>query len=329
MLINISIVRKAALSRRSLLLTTIGLPFMVLTMDPRACRAQAAQQAQLSSQTKKLEFEVASVRQNKTADKSFMNVSPTSGDYFVPTGGLYSARNIVLVSYIAFAYKLTNRQLQSAVSQVPWIAEERFDIEARAEGNPTKDQYRLMMQSLLEERFKLLVHIETRQAPIFALVLAKPGKPGPQLRMHDPDDPVCLKSSVVSGSEPTSNLSPEETDAFPQSCGANVRMKPSGSGRIKNGGRDVSLTLMASVLTGVGNIGRPMVDQTGLKGTVDYNLEWGMVAANVPNATEFHPDESAPTFVTALKEQLGIKLVPDKGPVEFFRIDHLEHPSPN
>jgi uncharacterized protein (TIGR03435 family) len=136
----------------------------------------------------KLSFEVASVRQNKTNDKPSMNVDPTTFESFSPTGGLYSARNIVLVQYIAFAYKLNNKQLQSVVSQVPWTMTTRFDIEARGEGNPTKDQYRLMMQSLLAERFKLTVHFETRQVPVYGLVLAKPEKLGPQLRVHQPDD---------------------------------------------------------------------------------------------------------------------------------------------
>ena len=67
---------------------------------------------------------------------------------------------------------------------MPWTTEDRFDIEARAPGNPTKADYRLMMQSLLADRFKLTVHYETRVVPLFELVLAKPGKFGPQLRLH-------------------------------------------------------------------------------------------------------------------------------------------------
>ena len=105
-----------------------------------------------------------------------MNVDPTSFDSFTPTGGLYVAKNIALAEFVAFAYKLTNKQLASFESQVPWSLEELFDIEARAEGDPTKDQYRLMMQSLLADRFKLPVHFETRDVQIYALVLAKPGK---------------------------------------------------------------------------------------------------------------------------------------------------------
>jgi uncharacterized protein (TIGR03435 family) len=267
-------------------------------------------------------FDVASVRQNKTNDKASLNVSPPSGDDFVPTKGVYSGRNIVLVSYISFAYKLTNRQLQSIVAQVPWIADDRFDIEARAEGNPTKDQYRQMLQTLLKERFKLAVHFETREVPIFALVLARPGTFGPQLRLHQADDPHCLQHTEK-------GATPAE-DGFPAGyCGGIAGMVPSTPGRMKEGARNVPISLMASQLAGVGNVGRPMQDETGISGNVDFVLEWAKVAANVPPGVEFHPDENAPAFETALKEQLGMKLVPKKGPAQMFVIDHLEHPDAN
>jgi uncharacterized protein (TIGR03435 family) len=272
----------------------------------------------------KMSFEVASVRQNKTDGKASMNVDPTSGDSFAATGGLYSARNIVLASYISFAYRLTNKQLQSVVSQVPWVMEERFDIEARAEGNPTKDEYRAMMRSLLEERFKLVAHFETRQVPVYGVVEAKPGQVGPQLRLHRADDAVCL-------GPPTTARAPFPADAegFPEFCGGIVRMKLSAPGRMKGGGRDVSMALIVSNLAGVGVVDRPMVDETGLIGTVDFSLEWRLAAENVPSGQEFHPDEDAPTFAEALKEQLGLKMVPQKGPVEFFVVDHVERPSEN
>ena len=133
---------------------------------------------------KGLEFEVASVRKNKSEDEASMNISPVLGDGPVPPGNLYLAKNIKLIQFIAFAYSLTQIQLRSLELHVPWTTEDRFDIEARAPGNPTKADYRLMMQSLLADRFKLAVHYETRVVPLFVLVLAKPGKFGPQLRLH-------------------------------------------------------------------------------------------------------------------------------------------------
>lgn len=106
-------------------------------------------------------------------------------------------------------------------------------------------------------------------------------------------------------------------------------MKPSAPGRMKDGGRDVPMSRFAAILTGVGVVDRPMMDQTGLEGTVDYSLEWIQVAANVPFGAAFHPDESAPTFEEALKQQLGIKMVSEKGSVDFFIVDHVERASAN
>jgi uncharacterized protein (TIGR03435 family) len=276
-----------------------------------------------------MSFEVASIRQNKTGGKSSMNVDPTPFDTFTPTGGLYVAKGVAIAEFVTFAYKLTNKQLASFESQVPWSLEDLFDIEARAEGNPTKDQYRLMMQSLLADRFKLVVHFETRDVPLYALVLAKPGKLGPQLRLHRADDPVCDPSPATPLPKPVNRQFSADNEGFPLACVGSVGMVPSAPGRIKNGGRDVPISRLATGLTGVGVVDRPMVDETGIKGNVDYSLEWRLAAANVVPGASFNPDESAPTFDEALKEQLGIKMVSKKGPMEFFVADHIEHPSAN
>jgi uncharacterized protein (TIGR03435 family) len=225
---------------------------------------------------------------------------------------------------------LTNKQLASFESQVPWSLEDLFDIEARAEGNPTKDQYRLMMQSLLADRFKLVVHFEVRDVPIYALVLAKPGKLGPQLRLHRVDDPACDPTPATPLPKPINRQFAADNEGFPlAACGGLVGMVPSAPGRLKWGGRDVPVARIAAIMTGVGVVDRPMVDETGIKGTVDYSLEWRLAAENVVPGAAFNPDESAPTFDEALKEQLGIKMLSKKGPMEFFVADHVEHPTAN
>lgn len=259
-----------------------------------------------------------------------MNVNPTLADGPVPDGGLYVARNIKLIQFIAFAYKLTQVQLQSVVDQVPWTAEDRFDIEARAEGNPTKAQYRLMMQSLLADRFKLAVRYETRVLPVYELVLAKPGQFGPQLRLHRAADPVCTSTESGTAASPVDyqHLKVDQ-QGFPLVCGGPFSMVPSSAGRMKSGGRDVPLTRFAAVMTGVGVVDRPMVDRTGIEASIDYVLEWEKVPANSGPGVQVETDESALTFRGALKTQLGIKMVSDKEPVQVFQIDHIEHPTPN
>jgi uncharacterized protein (TIGR03435 family) len=182
-----------------------------------------------------------------------------------------------------------------------------------------------MMQALLADRFKMTAHYETRQVPEFGIVLAKRGKFGRQLRMHRVDDPVCSAPPV----EAVHGIFPEDAEGFPAHCGEVVGMQPSTMGRLRKGGRDVSIPAILSNVQGISVIGRPMVDQTGIKGDVDFHFEWMKVAANTTNPQNFHPDEDAPTFVEAMKEQLGLKLVPEKGPVEFFVVDHVEHPTAN
>ena len=134
-------------------------------------------------------FEIASVKQNKSGSEvSNMNVPIGPGDIYPPNGGLFSGTNMPLVSYVYFAYKLSGTQFQFLLPQLSksssWVTNDRFDIQARADGNPTKDQMRLMVQALLADRFKLAIHYETRELPVFALVLSKSGKTGPKLRPH-------------------------------------------------------------------------------------------------------------------------------------------------
>lgn len=206
---------------------------------------------------------------------------------------------------------------------MPWTTQDRFDIEARAQGNPTKADYRLMMQALLVDRFKLKVHYETRVVPFYVLVLAKPGKFGPQLRLHRADDPVCAK--------PTISQNPNEVDAegYPEVCGGPYGVMPSKTGRMKSGGRDVSMARLTAILTGVGVVDRPMLDNTGIQRTVDYSMDWRKVADQVAPGTPLELDEDAPTFADALKEQLRINMLPQKGPSELFLVDHIERPSEN
>src|SRR5437870_4775908 len=110
----------------------------------------------------KMAFDVASVKKNNSAPEVFgTNIPLGPGDYFTPTGGYFTGTNLYLSVYISFAYKVTGIQSRILRDEEPqWVRSDRFDIQARAEGNPTKDQIRLMMQSLLSDRFKLSIRKE-------------------------------------------------------------------------------------------------------------------------------------------------------------------------
>ena len=135
----------------------------------------------------KMSFEVASVR--PATRPIFPNFPLGPGDQ-KPPGGRFSAA-VSLPICITFAYKLEASAGYPAFGKLPgWATSELYEINATAEGNPTKDQMRLMMQSLLADRFKLKIHFETREGSVLAMTLVKPGKIGPKLRPHS-DGPPC------------------------------------------------------------------------------------------------------------------------------------------
>ena len=113
-----------------------------------------------------LSFEVASVKPNKSGDRN--------GGSFVQPGGRYTATNITLRALLRSAYGVHPAQIAGGPS---WVNSDRFDITAKAEGNPPtqvfRDQARLMVRTLLADRFKLIVHKETRELPVYALVRAR------------------------------------------------------------------------------------------------------------------------------------------------------------
>ena len=142
--------------------------------------------AAAGAQTPKLEFDVATVRINKSGppeqggDAVFSNVPMGPEETFRDTGGVFSARNTPLIKYISFAYKVTTSQREVFRASLPgWAMTENYNIEARTDNRKvTKDEMRRMMRSLLEERFRLKVRKETREVTVSAVMLAKPGRAG-------------------------------------------------------------------------------------------------------------------------------------------------------
>jgi uncharacterized protein (TIGR03435 family) len=236
-----------------------------------------------------------------------------------------------LANYLYFAFKVLGNDSSAVAEQLPgWARSDRFDIQARTDGDPAKDakdQMRLMMRSLLAERFGLKTHYETREVPIFAVDLAKAGKMGPQFQQH-PADSVC--NTVLSPSD-TPAASPTETAGiYPTQCGGLLRMPASAPGRLRVGARNVTMAFIANQLTALGALGRPAVDHTGLTGTFDFVLEFVPDAnSGLPLGGDFQPDPDGPTFSQAVREQLGLKMDSTKGSSEFLIIDHVEHPTEN
>ncbi len=255
----------------------------------------------------KMAFDVASVKPAKTFTPP--NFPLDTGDAFsnmqtnLAPGGRFSA-TFPLQTYITFAYKLwvTQEELAAMTAHLPkWISTDLYTIEARAKGNPTKDQMRLMMQSLLADRFQLAVHFETREVPVLALTLIKPGKPGPKLRPHADGVPCD-----------------DTAEAYPPRC--DVYMLQRGpNGLNKGGSRNTTMDLLASSIPSFGGLGRPVINQTGLDGRFDFAMEW----------TAETQSDAVAAFMDAVREQLGLKLESTKAPRQILVIDRVERPSEN
>ena len=269
-------------------------------------------------------FEAASVRPSLPDSRRRDNIDLGPMDSFSLPGGLFST-NVSLDSYIIFAYKIADAsQYQSLSAQLPKWARSptKFDIEARAEGRPSKDQLRLMMQALLEDRFKLAIHTETKQLAIYALVLNTPEKPGPELRVH-PDSLPCpeIPTSAAHGPEP------------PPVCGLIQTWVDGGLFHMRM--INVSMEIIAgSLVPFLGRMGdledRPTIDRTGLPGKYDFTIAFQPEPQSPSqDSAEGGPERNGPVLTEALKRQLGLKLLKQKGPVNAFVIDHVEMPSEN
>jgi uncharacterized protein (TIGR03435 family) len=219
-------------------------------------------------------------------------------------GGSFRATNISLRLLILEAYRLKGFQL---VGGPNWLNDVRFDIVARAPENTPQEQTMAMLRALLAERFKLVAHIETKDQPVYALLTVRADK-----RLGAKIKPSNLDCS----GEPRS-----------QGCGMNTNTT-SASGLMKGGGRS-----LADLATALGNfvVNRAIIDRTGLIGAYDFELSWtpdNLQPASPGGAGAANPND-APSIFTALQEQLGLKLEPQRGPVEFLVIDSVEQPTPN
>ncbi len=233
-----------------------------------------------------------------------------------PVGGVFQA-DFGLEVYIDFAYKIrpTLPQHKAFLAALPkWAQTDSYTIQARAAGNPTKDQMRLMVQTLLAERFHLTVHFETRELPVFALTLIKPDKLGPKIFPHAQGPPCDL---------------PAQPPIYPRICGVNSAM-PTPDNMILTGSRNATMEFLAAYLPMVSQLERPVVDRTGMSGAYDYTLQWTRAKEGQLLGSDPMTDvEGGITFLTALREQLGMKLIPATAPMNILVVDHIEKPSAN
>lgn len=247
-------------------------------------------------------FEVASVKLNKTGE-------PQSVAQMQP-GGRVTLINRTLRYFVQFAYSSLESQLHDLqiVGGPDWADRDRFDITAKMEGNPspgreTANLARMMLRAVLAERFQLKLRTESRELPVYALVLGRPDRRlGPGLR---PRQDSC------EGVIPRPGL-PDLKEDRPL-CG----YLRGGQGTLNYRGVSISSLLRPSA---IGGLDRIVIDQTRLQGHFDIDLTW---------AVDTSASTDAPSIFTAVQEQLGLKLEPTRAPLEVLVIDDAQLPTPD
>lgn len=254
------------------------------------------------AQTAAQRFDVASIRRNVADTQQGRGLSAPQ------PGGRYVAIGVTLRRLVGDAYDL------DVLGGPAWVDSDRFDVNARADGEPAPAQIRAMLRPLLAERFTLAVHTEAREMPVYTLAVARSDRRiGEKLR---PSDPKCAAEAR--------NYFPG-TPGVPPPCG-DFRL-----GARSMVSRGMTMEGLARLLRGM--VGRPVVNRTALDGAFDIELEWtsdlGLTQAppGSAGAGELRPD--GVSLFTALQEQLGLRLDPGRAPVDVLVIDSAEPPSPD
>ncbi|HLG57020.1 MAG TPA: TIGR03435 family protein [Vicinamibacterales bacterium] len=234
-----------------------------------------------------LSFDVTSVKPNTSGEQ---------GGSSRAQPGRYVGTNVTLRRVIGLAYL----PVQEFVGGPGWINTERFDIEGKSDKTPNQSQMLEMLRTLLADRFKLVVHREMREMPVYALTLARSdGRPGSQLHPSEP----CGTSAFAKASAGQGRR-----------CGG----FSIGAGTLS--GKGVTMAQLAAELPSATE-GRQVVDRTDLGGMFDVSLTWAADAIG----TNPSPAD-APSIFAAIQEQLGLKLEPTKAPIEVIVIDSAERP---
>ena len=276
-------------------------------------------------------FEVASIKPSNPNPTGPLAATP----YVLPALGRLTAQNTSLRILVMAAYQ---KQPFQIVGGPPWFNSDKFDINAKAvDGTLTTDQMLEALKTLLADRFKLKLHTETRDVPIYALVLARSdGKMGAKLKPSAdtcPDYKVRQQEqleAIAKGGLQALAAAAAKGDT-PCSFG-NVPQTTPGAIGLKARGQ--SLELMTLLLTQL--MGRPVIDKSGLKGLYDFELTidlqtilrlYSELGINVPGLPANLPE--GPSIMTTLQEDLGLKLDSQRGPGEVLVIDSAELPTPD
>ncbi len=274
-----------------------------------------------------VEFEAASVKlatppAGNTVMRRMANPDPAMLDY----------SNVTLKMLIAAAYEVKEFQ----ISGPDWLESGGYDVRARIPAGTSKDRIPSMLRALLADRFKLALHRETRNLPVYALVIAKGG---PKLKEVDPE--TLNRQAAGAGGSPDAPPPPspdgaEHAGTPPSGPGLRVVINHTGARQMFG---QAETSRLANLLSSF--LERPVLDKTGLKGTYEMNMVWaaderegGAMQRMLAGAPPGHAGEdarpadsaSAPaaTIFAAIQNDLGLRLEPRKSDIEFLVIDRVE-----
>ena len=253
-----------------------------------------------SPNTPRPQFDVVSIKRTPE------NTGP-GADFAALPGGRLHARNNEVMNFIGNAYGIPRYRITGGPV---WLSDDRYDLEAKAEAAPERAQMMVMLQTVLADRFKLKVHRETREGPVYILTVAKGG-----LKLSPSKDGGCVDRSagVVL---PTSETRPNCGNNWLRRRGANFAWTAT---RINMRGAAGAL---AYVLRGT------VIDKTGITGFFDVDVEFPPLEPEVGVSDLAAVDTGVSAF-TVLREQLGLAFESGRGPVDYLVIDSVERPSEN
>jgi uncharacterized protein (TIGR03435 family) len=291
-----------------------------LLVSAAVCLLPAVLLAQTESQPS---FDIVSIKPNRTNQGIPLVV-------FQP-GGRMIAGNVNIRQVILVAYGIDNLQLVNAPD---WTTSERFAIEARTSDATPTSTIRLMLRSMLADRFSLVTHSERRDLPIVALTMARTDKrPGPKLRPSGPEcAPIRPPEGIPMPPPPppppasAANAAPiriilETDEPLRRRCGSMVAPGWMSA-------RNITMQEFTRPLSQV--LRRPVIDETGLEGEFDYDVIFspeglGGALVGAPPASV----SDAPSLETALRDDLGLRLESRRGPVDVLVVDRIERPTEN
>jgi uncharacterized protein (TIGR03435 family) len=274
----------------------------------------------LAQQTATPKFEVASIRPCGRGDSGGGGDTKGGGGNVSPgrlTRTCQSLAGLINAAYVLFAGDRLDRWSRMPISGGPnWINSERYDINAKADGNPSQEMMQgPMLRALLEDRFKLKIHRETREVPVYALIVNKGG-----LKLHRFEEGSCTPIDFTRLDLSALLLAQEQKRCrgVARKIGRNRSVDAQG----------MSLDEFSKIFLN-GSLDRPVINKTGITGKFDFRLEYAPDDPSGGPPAAPSNDPVGPSIFTAVQEQLGLKLEPGKGPGEFLVIDHVERPSEN